>query len=50
MWGCGDAICLACKYDAKIVIPLLMTCFDKFNPTSQACVICAIVFAFQFEE
>jgi hypothetical protein len=48
--GCGEAICLASKYDVKIVIPLLMTCFDKLNPTSKACAICANVFASQFEE
>jgi hypothetical protein len=26
--GCGEAICVVFKYDVKVVIPLLMTCFD----------------------
>jgi hypothetical protein len=25
---CGEAICFAFEYDAKVVIPLLMICFD----------------------
>jgi hypothetical protein len=37
--GCEEAICVAFKYDVKIMIPLLMTCFYWFNPTSQACAI-----------
>jgi hypothetical protein len=32
-------IYLASKYDAKVMIPLLMACFDRLNPTSQACTI-----------
>jgi hypothetical protein len=35
--GCGEAICLASQYDVKTIIPLLMTCFDQLNPTSQGC-------------
>jgi hypothetical protein len=26
--GCGNAIQLASKYDVKVVVPLLMVCFD----------------------
>jgi hypothetical protein len=35
--GFGETIRLAFEYDAKIVIPFLMTWFDWFNPISQAC-------------
>jgi hypothetical protein len=33
--GFGATIRLASKYDSKIVIPLLMACFDPLNPSSQ---------------
>jgi len=32
--GCGNAIQLATKYDARIVIPLLMVCFERLDPTT----------------
>jgi hypothetical protein len=35
--GHGATICFAFEYDAKVMIPLLMACFDQFNPTSQTC-------------
>ncbi len=35
--GHGATICFAYEYDAKVVIPLLMTCFDQLNLISQAC-------------
>jgi len=34
--GWGNVICLATKYDAKVVILLLMIIFDVLNPTIQA--------------
>ncbi len=37
--GHGATIHFASEYDAKVVIPLLMTCFDQLNPTSQTCAI-----------
>jgi hypothetical protein len=37
MWVCGETICLASQYDVKTIIPLLVTCFDQLNPTSQGC-------------
>jgi hypothetical protein len=43
-------ICLASKYDAKIMIPLLMARFDRLNPTSQACTTIINVPNFQFEK
>jgi len=30
--GCGNAIRLAFEYDVKVVVPLLMVCFDQLNP------------------
>ncbi len=30
--GCGNAIQLATEYDARIVIPFLMVCFEQMNP------------------
>jgi hypothetical protein len=30
--GCGNTIQLANEYDARIVIPLLMVCFEQLNP------------------
>jgi len=33
--GCGDVIELTFKYDIKVVIPLLMVCFDWLNPMLQ---------------
>jgi hypothetical protein len=48
--ACGVAIRLVFKYDAKAMIPLLMACFDRLNPTSQACVVVTNVPNFQFEE
>jgi len=30
--GRGNAIRLAIEYDARIVIPLLMVCFEQLNP------------------
>ncbi len=48
--GCGAPICLTSKYDAKAVIPLLMACFDRLNPTSQACVTIINVFNSQSEK
>jgi len=41
---------LASKYDAKVMIPLLMACFDRLNPTSQACTTITNVPNFQFEK
>jgi hypothetical protein len=32
--GCGNAIMLASKYDAKVVISLLMVCFEWLNPST----------------
>ncbi len=46
--GHGATILLAFKFDAKVMTPLLMACFDQLNPTSLACVI--DVPNFQFEE
>ncbi len=34
--GWGNVICLVTKYDAKVVIPLLMIIFYVLNPTIQA--------------
>jgi hypothetical protein len=48
--GHGVAIRLASKYDAKTMIPLLIACFDRLNPTSQACAVATNVPSFQFEE
>jgi hypothetical protein len=31
LFRCGNAIWLATEYDAKIVIPLLMFCFEQLN-------------------
>jgi hypothetical protein len=44
-----ETIRFAFKYDAKIVIPLLMICFGWLNPISQTCVVTIDVLAFQFE-
>jgi hypothetical protein len=30
--GCENAIKLASAYDAKVVIPFLMVCFEHLNP------------------
>jgi hypothetical protein len=46
----GEVICFVFKYDGKIMIPLLMTCFVRLNPISQACAIIVDVHVFQFEE
>jgi len=46
----GEIICFAFEYDGKITIPLLMTCFDRLNPISQACTIIVDVHVFQFEK
>ncbi len=35
--GSGDAIWLSFKYDLKVVIPLLITCFETLNPTIETC-------------
>jgi hypothetical protein len=32
--GCGNVIRLTSKYDAKVVIPLLMVCFEWLNPNT----------------
>jgi hypothetical protein len=48
--GCGEAICVAFEFDVKLVIPLLLTCFDRFNPISQACATKIDVPNSQFEE
>jgi hypothetical protein len=45
-----EAICFAFEYDVKIVITLLMICFDQLNPISQTCVVAINVLAFQFEK
>jgi hypothetical protein len=37
--GCGYAIQLASKYDVKVVVPFLMVCFDRLNPTTITSVI-----------
>ncbi len=47
--GHMETIRFAFKYDAKIVIPLLMICFGWLNPISQTCVVTIDVLAFQFE-
>jgi hypothetical protein len=46
----GEVICFSFEYDGKIMIPLLITCFDWLTPISQACAIitpisqaCAII-------
>ncbi len=36
--GRGNVIRLASKYDVKIVIPLLMVCFEWLNPSTIAIV------------
>jgi hypothetical protein len=36
--GRGNAIRLASKYDVKIMIPLLMVCFEWLNPSTDAMV------------
>ncbi len=46
----GEVICFAFEYDGKITVPLLMTCFDRLNPISQACTIIVDVHVFQFEK
>ncbi len=43
-------ILLASKYDEKVMIPPLMACFDRLNPTSQTCTIVNDVPNFQFEK
>jgi hypothetical protein len=48
--GHGETICLASKYDVKIIIPLLMTCFDQLNPTSQGYGTIIDVPTFHFEQ
>jgi len=35
--GHGATICFAFEYDAKVMIPLLMACFDQLDLISQAC-------------
>jgi hypothetical protein len=32
MWDVGACICLACEYDATVVIPFLMIIFEILNP------------------
>ncbi len=44
--GHGEAIRFVAKYDAKVVIPLLMICFDRLNPISQTCVVAIDVLVF----
>jgi hypothetical protein len=46
----GSIFCLAFEYDAKVVIPLLMACFDRLNPTSRACATTNDVPNSQFEK
>jgi hypothetical protein len=31
--GCRNAIQLEFEYDVKVVVPFLMVCFDRLNPT-----------------
>ncbi len=33
---------MACKYDINVVIPLLMVCFDRSNPTINASIVTTI--------
>jgi hypothetical protein len=40
--GCGDVIRLASEYDVKVVIPLLMVCFDKLNPITNTYVVVVV--------
>ncbi len=49
-WGPWCKICFAFEYDAKVVIPQFITCFDQLNPISQACITIINVPNFQFEE
>ncbi len=37
-----NAIRLAFEYDVKVVVPLLMVCFDRLNPIASTSVIVAI--------
>jgi len=37
--GHGDAIRLAFEYDVKVVVPLLMVCFDKLNPIANTSIV-----------
>jgi hypothetical protein len=46
----GSIFCLAFEYDAKVVIPLLMGCFDRLNHVSQACVATTDVPISRFEK
>jgi hypothetical protein len=46
----GSIFCRAFEYDAKIMIPLLMACFDQLNLISQACASITNVPNFQFEK
>jgi hypothetical protein len=32
-----DVICLASYHNLKVIIPLLKTCFDSWNPIIDAC-------------
>ncbi len=50
IWGVGKQFVLLFEYDVKVTIPLLMTCFDRFNPISQACATKNDVPNFKFEE
>jgi hypothetical protein len=40
--GCGNAISLASKYDLKKIIPLLITIFERLNPSIQVEVVASI--------
>jgi hypothetical protein len=48
--GCGNAICLAPKYDLKEVIPLLMIFFEMLNNSIQVEVVASIDGIFVEEE
>jgi len=42
--GCGNVVRLAFKYDIKVVVLLLMVCFDQLNPIAITSIV-AIDFA-----
>jgi hypothetical protein len=48
--GCGNAVRLAFEYDAKIVILLLMVCFEWFNPNIVATATSKDDVGLEFEE
>jgi len=37
--GCGNVIWLAFEYDVKVVVFVLMVCFDRLNPITIASIV-----------